>query len=546
MAPLALIVALLSVPFASADEPPPTLQWQANAALIARQAVGTDGGIGAVAAWREQSAALDDAFASGLEGPRDCKDVPPVEAGESVSLVYTDADLIAGGDGTSLCIFFDPRWDSYSAWTLSATSIEEFRSAKVQLQPLLGRVGVEPCQVAFWSAFDRELRRQISLKDRYDGGRTCAPRYYDHGALSQFRRAEIEESIAAAATKAEEVFGWKLSWPLRVHAYDTEEDFAVGLTREGPFRGVSTAAVRGVGGTTMILANGGFGYLLNVRRFEDASELRMLISHEYAHVAQAGLIGTKDDLPFFAVEGGAEYFASLVVGPDQKNLAGRFQDAVADERSNRAVPLRELIEEPEARDGRRFLAAYSRGYAAMRFLTARWGADAYGHLHRENVDGNPERFLEAMRRLTGLTLDEFDEQLRAHLLGQATAMRSVGRATLVENSLLTSLITVRRTAGGAIEETERFGRSDSTVYVLFEFACLSKRIQGEVRFLTPAGERFAGAAGANGPGCDEAVAVPLRLDGIVNNRSPRTQPGTWTVEVYADDVLQGSITFIVE
>jgi hypothetical protein len=543
---IVLSLTLGAVSAARADEPglhQAWVQWDVDSAA---ESVETSPGSVHASGWYNHAAQGPDVRIAQIQGTRTCNEVPPSEIGEVANLAFTDADLLPGSDGTRLCIYFDASWDSYGAWTLNAGSVEEFRRIKAQFQPLLSQVGIEACRVAFWSALNGDVSRQLNRRDRFDAGKPCTPEVISHGLESQFRQAEIEASINAAAAKAEEVFGWKLSWPIRIHAYDTEEDFAFGLTREGGFTPVSARAVVGISGVTSVIASGGMGYLLNLRRFADATDLRMLIAHEFTHIAQGGLLGDRGMLPFFVAEGGAEYFASLVVGPDQKNLADRFQAAVGDERSNHAVPLSGLVKQPEPDDTARISAAYSRGYAAMRFLASRWGQESFGRLHRENVGGSPERFLEAMQRLTGLTLDEFDGQLRTYLLSQATTAATVGRATLVPGSLLISLETGRLTSDNRLEPAERFGRSDKAVYVFFQFACLERAVRGEVRILMPSRDRFATFGGASGPGCDEGAYVMLPLDAIVNSRSARTQPGTWTVEVYADGMLQGSITFVLE
>jgi hypothetical protein len=54
----------------------------------------------------------------------------------------------------------------------------------------------------------------------------------------------------------------------------------------------------------------------------------------------------------------------------------------------------------------------------MRFLTERWGLDSFARIHQENIAGTPERFIENLARATAMTLDEFDQALRAWLLQQ--------------------------------------------------------------------------------------------------------------------------------
>jgi hypothetical protein len=158
--------------------------------------------------------------------------------------------------------------------------------------------------------------------------------------------------------------------------------------------------------------------LVDTSRFPDPVDLRMLLAHEFAHVAQAGLLSNTSTLPFFVIEGGAEYVASLVVGRDQRDLADRLHTAITDEARGEATPLSDLIARPSSSDLARMSAAYSRGYAAMRFLTERWGLDSFTRLHQENVGGTPELFIENLTNVTGMNLDEFDRELRVWLLRQ--------------------------------------------------------------------------------------------------------------------------------
>ncbi len=336
--------------------------------------------------------------------------------GSRLRLVLTDADVMAGGDGTRGCVFHDARWDSYGVILLNQGSIAEFRRTKSQLQPLFVEAGVDPCRIAFWTTPATSLQRQITLQDRNDTGYYCMPEVISHGPNSDRRIDEVHASADVSVVMAESVFGWPFTWPVRVHLYDNHEDFVNGKRIEGGDERANSQTLEFAFGVTTILDNGMVGVLVDVSRFPEPIDLRMLLAHEFAHVAQAGLLGDTSALPFFAVEGGAEYLASLVVGPDQHDLADRFHTAVVDESRGNAVPLRQLIAQPSASDQRLTSAAYSRGYAAMRFLTDRWGRDAFTRLHRENVGGTPQRFTQNLTRLTGMSLDEFDRELRKWLL----------------------------------------------------------------------------------------------------------------------------------
>jgi hypothetical protein len=263
------------------------------------------------------------------------------------------------------------------------------------------------------------LQRQITLQDRNDTGYYCTPEVIGHGPNSEQRVDEVHASADASVLTAESAFGWPFTWPVRVHLYDNHEDFVNGKRIEGGDERANNQTMEFTFGTTTLLDNGMVGILVDTSRFPEASDLRMLLAHEFAHVAQAGMIGDTSMLPFFVAEGGAEYVASLVVGQDQRDLADRFHTAVVEESRGEAVPLRQLIDKPSASDLKLTSAAYSRGYAAMRFLVERWGQDSFTRLHQENVGGTPQRFTQNLARLTGMSLDQFDRELRKWLLGFA-------------------------------------------------------------------------------------------------------------------------------
>jgi hypothetical protein len=236
-----------------------------------------------------------------------------------------------------------------------------------------------------------------------------------YGPHSAARVDEVRTWMSATVATAEAVFHWQLTWPLRVHLYDDHAAFVEGNRVEGGDPRATAQSLRTAFGRTAMSPNGMLGFLLDISRFPEPVDLAMVAAHEFAHIMQAGLLGCSCAMPFFAIEGGAEFFASLVVGPDQRDLAERWRVAVADERAGRAVPLRELIERPDPADRRRMAASYSRGYAAFRFLANRWGVDAVVQLHLDSIGGTPARFLDNLKRITGLTLDDFDNALSDEL-----------------------------------------------------------------------------------------------------------------------------------
>jgi hypothetical protein len=476
-----------------------------------------------------------------------CADLGPSARRLGLELAATDADLVAESDGSRVCLFAERQWDSYRAVVLNAASAEEFRRTKALFQPLLPDAGIDPCRVAEWSLPTSGPRVALSAADIWDAGRRCAPELYAHGSESRARLADARASLEAAVVTAEQLFGWSPSWPMRVHVYDDHTAFIAGNRDEGGDPAATTRSLTNTYGVRLVLANGMTGILVDVSRFPDADGLRMLLAHEFAHVAQTAVSGGTRNLPFFAVEGGAEYFASLVVGPEQAELARRFQEAVDDEHHGAAVPLRELIRRPDDDDRRRLAASYSRGYAAMRLLAARLGVQGFARLHQLAASRSTAGFLEEMARVTGLSLDDFDAELRAHLLAQPVSAGASfpNRGALAPESRLAALAPFRRAAGG-LQPADRFGRADTSVVVGIELACLTVPLPLEARVIAPDGSPFATYSGSAGPGCGARADVELPLDGALRGRTPRSLPGAWTVEIYAEGRLQGSVTFVVE
>lgn len=552
---LSLAIAATLTRGAAAQQPPPPAllsdgsSWQEGALSEAYSGSSSLTSTDAFTGWLEEGGEVVQAQRRTACGDLRFNDI---EASD-LELILTDADLIAESDSTRFCLLLDLRWDTYAVWLLNVGSVEEFRRTKAQAQTLLIDAGVDPCRVGFWDAFSSPARRRITPDDRVDAGVPCAPEIITHGPQSERRAEEMRHSLAASVAAAEQAYGWTLTWPLRVHLYDDHDAFVEGIRHDAGDQRGSNRSLERTFGTTGFIASGMMGFLVDTSNFPTADDLRMLAAHEFAHVAQWGALGCPCVLPFFAIEGGAEYFAGLVVGHDQPFLAGRFRRAQADERGGNPVPLRELITRPERSDERRTLAAYSRGYAAMRFLTTRWGLDAFTRLHVDSVDGGPDAFIAGMETLTGLSLDEFDRQLSAFLLGQPAALApspsatitSVSRATLAPGSQLLDLVTARR-SGDRLGEASRFTASDALVSVRAQWKCLPRAIQGEGRVIAPDGQLFTSFSGSDGPGCDVANGFDFSFDRPYGGRVARSLPGLWRVEIYADRVLQGSVTFSLE
>jgi hypothetical protein len=465
--------------------------------------------------------------------------------------VLGDADFVAsdanlnGGDGSRLCIFKDRTWNTYLAYLINQRTIADWRRAKEQFQPLVGNGGVEPCKVSQWLSTDATIRRALTQQDIFDAGTRCDPEVVSHGLKSDERLEEARAALYDAAAKAEEIYGWALVRPLHVHVYDEHDPFVNGMWKDGGHDELSPRSLEDTCGVATQIASGNMGFLLDISCFKNEGGLRALIAHEYAHIAQGGAMGSTSNLPFWAIEGGAEYFAALMVGHDQKQMTDRFREAIHDQLKSRPPALKSMVRKSS---GSAELAAYSRGYAAFRFLAEFWGEDTYRSLHNDYPKGNTDRFLAGLTHITGQSLDDFDASLGTWLREQKDALPPPTpgpNTSLAAGSMLWNLTTVRPLGKGAYDENTVYTRADPALVVLMEWKCLEKSAKVDVNLITPDGAKFGTAKLTAAAGCTRLASVS-GLDQGIPGRTIRSTPGTWRADVVADGRFQGSVTFVVE
>lgn len=331
-------------------------------------------------------------------------------------LVLTDAQMFAGSPGNRVCVFWDRLWRVYGVYPLNHRSLDEFRETKSAILPRMEEAGIDVCRIAYFQPVGRGATNQNLW---HDVGRRCEAEIVAHGSRSERRLDEVRVSLAAAQARTEELLGWPLSWPLRIHVYDNKDDYVEGI-RVDAGANVPEYKAKQSAGMAITQPDRITAIALDISGFPTQDDMTELVAHEYHHIAQNAVLGASSTLPYFVKEGGAEYFASLVVGADQRGLRILFQKAVDDERAKKAKPLSMLIMDfgavsPEA---------YSRGYAAMRFLVARWGEEAFLQLYMDNIDGTANQYLLNMTRVTNMTLDEFDRELNAWLRSFPSDYRS--------------------------------------------------------------------------------------------------------------------------
>lgn len=528
---LALAGTLALTRFAPADaEPDATAQdWQAR--QLAAAGLPRDGLVDSVPA-------PDQALDQRRRGAG-CSDVPSIFRNldlPDLGFVLSDADLQAG-DGSRLCVFRDEPAQRYAAFFINQRSADELRADKATLLPLLADAGVDPCQVAFWSPTDADVFKQTDGNDWHDAGRVCEPQIFTHGPKSEARAGQLRASLAAARTKAEELFGWSLTWPLEIHAWDDHDSFTGGAVEAG----VPAGRVGKESGIAYVSSARMPVILLDLSKFPGPTDMQVLVAHEYAHIVQHGVTGCTCTLPFFSAEGGADFFASLIAGPAQGQLAAEFQEAKEQVRAGTATPLGRLMDKSSNDQ------AYSRGYAAMQFLADRWGADAYTRLYLDNRGGSPRGYLDNLARITGLDLDTFDAALSEYLRTQPGFAPPAGPATtLPAGSRLLRLFTSRHSDENADDEATRFTRADGTVWVRLDWDCIDDRTPVEIYIFQPSGERFARYGGDLRPGCRTRTGLEFGLDDGRGGKTARAFPGRWKAEVYLAGVLQGAVTFTIE
>jgi hypothetical protein len=319
-------------------------------------------------------------------------------------LAYTDADLIEGSTGLRLCVFWDLLSASYFIHPINMKSIDDFRYTKAEMLPLLINAGVDPCTIAYWAT--PNVKPQ-DTNDRHNVGTTCAPEVIPYGPKSESRAEEIRGALAAARAKTEEVFGFSLQWPVRVYAYDDKDSYIEGARVDG---GVSSAAqAKKSAGMAITHSNRMVVIVLDMSSASSTEGLQFLIGHEYHHIIQRSILAG-GELPQFVGEGGANFFASLVLGQQPADRDDFLLPAILDAYKDNYTPLSKV-----AKPGTGTAAAYSRGYAAMRYLTHKWGLGAFAQLYQENGQGTADTYLFNMSRLTGLTLEEFDREMNEWL-----------------------------------------------------------------------------------------------------------------------------------
>lgn len=454
-----------------------------------------------------------------------------------VALAEPEAGPTAGRPG--FCALRNERSQSYLIWLAGARTAAEFRAAKDAAAPRLAGAGIDPCRIGAWLPASAAVQRATNFNDWHDAGRPCPPSVFAHGPESERRLGEFQVALdqVMAATRA--LFGWSLTWPLHVHLYDGPQSFRRGVEEEGGLRRGPSDQTKGV---TIVSTSRITAIFLDLATFPRADDLLVLTAHEFHHVTQHGMLGC-DCLPFFAAEGTAEAFAAFVAGVEQPIMANRFQTARHDQHRDHVTPLERMLRQPsgDASD------AYSRGYAAMLYVALSWGWEALPYLYIQTAGGSAAAFTEALGRVTGMTLAEFDRSLGEFLLAQRGFAEPLGpNATLKPDSRLLRISAVALGAGPSGAEIAIFGGSDAGLELRLRWDCIDQPEAVQVEVVMPSGRTFGEFRGTLDRGCIERNVVRLRFDDPISGRAPRAFPGVWRIDVVAWGEVQGSMLFTLE
>jgi hypothetical protein len=349
-----------------------------------------------------------------VRGPVTCQSLQPaITRGGFTDPIFimSDAEILPGSNGARVCVYWDLLAEAYSVHLINQRDADQWRATKAQFLPLLEGAGVNPCQIGFFSPVTRDVIKGTNFNDYHDVGRTCDPEVIAHGPKAEARLGEMQAALDAARAKAEELFGWRNSWPLRVFLYDDELAFSEGTRADGRYpRGEpanSKAASRSIFNSEFMTV-----ITVDLKKLENQELLSWMTAKQYFYVVQGGVIGSPWFLPEFVTVGSADYFAMQTLGEDHPAFAIMFQLAVAEALSGRADPLSRHVR--AAGNGG---SGYLRGFVAMRYLDYRWGPHAWINLMFDNVNGSPDRYLFNFSRLTELTVDEFDRDMNEWLRG---------------------------------------------------------------------------------------------------------------------------------
>ena len=225
----------------------------------------------------------------------------------------------------------------------------------------------------------------------------------------------VREALGIAMAYTAQKYGWRPTYPVCVHFFNSQTDFASGLEQLAGLSAGEAARRSKFWGTTGIdTANGLDAIYINAGIVNEPTLMGRLAAHEYFHVLQSHLPTIA--APAWFLEGLAEWEMMSLLGFRYENWFILLQDDV---RRGRDVPLADLEgwdqwQTVNSAESQAFTGPYWKAAAAIMFIEATGGPDAPVAMLRGAQDAVPAPvpFSTALLQVTGITLDEFDDRLR--------------------------------------------------------------------------------------------------------------------------------------
>jgi hypothetical protein len=214
----------------------------------------------------------------------------------------------------------------------------------------------------------------------------------------------VEAALTGAIEHAGSVYGWTPVEPVCVHLFSSDETFIQGLQLTGGLSANFAATFSEYGGTTGVdLHTNRDAIFLNV---SDVRSVPFLTTHEYLHIVQYYVEHGGAHIWF--LEGISEWEAGRLHGNPDPQWLSSF---VALARLGQVPELSRLVNQHQWIEVEDSFAAYAKVRLALMYLETIAGPNAApALLGDENVTDFVD-FEPAFRALTGLTIDEFDDQL---------------------------------------------------------------------------------------------------------------------------------------
>lgn len=327
-------------------------------------------------------------------------------ASRQVQQELTDVGLPGPLGGPRVCLLYYPAEDVYLAKVIGIGSMTHFRAVKAAAVARLAGAGFDPCMIAVWDWWGRFDRTEIRADDELGLPVECRPRVDagDDGARAWLD--SVRDALTGVVDLTGAQMGVRPTRPLRVMVFSDARAMAgfcrTYRTGDNAAR-CAEAAQDGRSSNTTLLQP--FGGLIQINLSQGERQfIPSFVAHEYTHFAQGVIGGAASFFPMWFLEGQGEYQEQRNGIPrnDMLGFARRTQnDGVA-------LALGDLSRYDdwvahERDDGQ--AAVYSRGYAAVSWLTERFGFAATVQLLRDNADGNLEGFNRVLGSLTGTDLD---------------------------------------------------------------------------------------------------------------------------------------------